>query len=361
MANGPVVKFEGHGSLRQRLVMATLGNKILRVDKIRPASDTPGLKDYEASFLRLLEKLTNGSVLEISYTGTSIAYKPGTLMGGKVRHECPTSRSVGYFLEAVLALAPFCKQPLALTLTGVTANNIDLSVDTIRTVTLMHLRHFGVEADGIELKVVKRGSMPNGGGEVFFRCPVVNSLTPVMLTDEGRIKRIRGIVYSTRVSPDLPNRTMSSIRSVINRYIPDIYLYTDAFKGAEAGKSPGYGASLVAESTTGVLLSAELTAESGATPEDVGQGVAKRLLSEIRKGGNFDSAHQWLPLLFMVVNSEDVSKIRLGRLTDFTIQYLRDLRKVFGVMFKIKPDPENKTVLLTTVGIGYTNVNKKRT
>lgn len=108
--------------------------------------------DYEVSFLRLLEKISNGSVIEISHTGTAILFRPGILAGGPVVHECPLSRSIGYFLEPIVALAPFSKKPLMLTLKGVTTDEKDLSVDLIRTVTLPHLAMFGVE-DGLELKV----------------------------------------------------------------------------------------------------------------------------------------------------------------------------------------------------------------
>ncbi|KAJ1929965.1 hypothetical protein IWQ60_000694 [Tieghemiomyces parasiticus] len=355
-----VAKFSGHNYLRQRLVMATLAGRALRVDQIRAQADSPGLVDYEISFLRLLEKVTNGSVIEIGYTGTSFLYRPGLLAGGKVFHDCPTSRAVGYFLEAMVALAPFCKKPLNLRLTGITSDNVDMSVDTIRTVSLVQLTSFGIPED-VELKIVKRGSAPQGGGEVHFSCPVVHTLTPVLLVDEGRIKRIRGIVHATRVSPEMPNRVVTAARAYINRYIPDIYLYTDLFKGADSGKSPGYGASLVAETTTGARLCAELCAQPGQTPEEVGALVAKQLLHEIQKGGYFDTNHQWLPLLLMTLCPEDVSKIRLGRLSEFTIQYLRDIREMFNTTFKIKPDPETKTVLLTCIGSGYSNVNKKRT
>ena len=50
---------------RQRLVMATLAQKPVRFDEIRTAGtgEEVGLKDYEASFLRLLDKMTNGSVV----------------------------------------------------------------------------------------------------------------------------------------------------------------------------------------------------------------------------------------------------------------------------------------------------------
>lgn len=105
------------------------------------------------SFLRLLEKITNGSVIEISHTGTGILFKPGIITGGgPITHECPLSRSIGYFLEPIIALAPFSKRPLMLTLKGVTTDEKDLGVDLIRTVTLPHLAMFGVD-DGLELKV----------------------------------------------------------------------------------------------------------------------------------------------------------------------------------------------------------------
>ena len=57
--------------------------------------------DYETNFLRLLEKLTNGTRVEIGYTGTSLVYKPGVLVGGKVEHDCGTARAIG--MAAVFA------------------------------------------------------------------------------------------------------------------------------------------------------------------------------------------------------------------------------------------------------------------
>jgi hypothetical protein len=101
-----IIKFEGHQYFRQRLILSALSGRIIRIDKIRSNDENPGLRgmesvsnvpriasminlltqwhhfqntDYEASFLRLLEKLTNGSTVEISYTGmeqSRIIYLP---------------------------------------------------------------------------------------------------------------------------------------------------------------------------------------------------------------------------------------------------------------------------------------------
>lgn len=60
--------------------------------------------------------------------GTAILLKPGIIAGGAVVHDCPVSRSIGYFLEPVIMLAPFAKKPLQLTLRGITTDDQDLSV-----------------------------------------------------------------------------------------------------------------------------------------------------------------------------------------------------------------------------------------
>lgn len=42
--------------------------------------------------------------------------------------------------------------------------------------------------------------------------------------------------HAVRVTPQFSNRMIDSARSVLNRYIPDIYLYSDVYKGEESGK-----------------------------------------------------------------------------------------------------------------------------
>ncbi|KAI7834865.1 RNA 3'-terminal phosphate cyclase/enolpyruvate transferase [Kickxella alabastrina] len=360
MSKRDVLQFEGHKFLKQRLVLSILSQRPVRIDKIRSTDENPGLRDYEIALLRLLEKATNGTNIVISHTGTSVLLRPGMITGGKLDMDCPVSRGLGYYLEALVALGPFGKEQLTAVLRGVTMNNLDLSVDTLRTATLVNYRNFGID-EGVELKITRRGAPPRGGGEVRFICPCVRAVKPLNFVDQGRIRRIRGISYATRVSPQTANRMVESARGELNRFIPDIYIYTDVYKGADSGLSPGFGLSLVAESTTGALMTAELCANPGDAPEDIGRDAAKMLLNEISRGGCFDSVHQWMALLLMVLGPEHASKTRIGKLTPFSIQYLRDIREFFNTVFKIKPDPESNTVLMTCLGSGFINVGKKTT
>jgi len=350
--------YEGPEWFRQKLVMSTLSGKPVRISNIRAADDEPGLKDFEASFLRLMDKLCNGTTVDINHTGTQVSYKPGLIHGGKVVHECPTSRAIGYFLEAIIALAPFSKKPFNLTLRGITNEELDPSVDVLRTVGLPLLNQFGID-QGLELKVEKRGAAPLGGGQVHFKCPIVKELKPIQDLDAGKVKRIRGIAYSTRVSPQTANRVVDSARSLLNNMLPDVYIYTDHYRGPEGGLSPGFGLSLVAETTKGTLYSADCVARPGELPEELGKRTARFLFEEVCRGGCVDTQHQALCLQLMVLCPEDVSKVRFGQLSPFTINYLRDLRDFFGVTFKITPEQETRTTFVSCLGVGFGNVSKK--
>ena len=129
----------------------------------------------------MLDKVTNGSKIEVNETGTAIHYDPGLLYGGTIEHDCCVQRSVSYYLEPLLALGPFCKLPLNLTLRGVTSDQNDPSIDIIRCSSLPVLKRFLLVDDGLTLTISKRGAPPKGGGEVIFTCPVRKQLRPLQV------------------------------------------------------------------------------------------------------------------------------------------------------------------------------------
>ncbi|CAF1603259.1 unnamed protein product, partial [Didymodactylos carnosus] len=109
-----------------------------------------------------------------------------------------------------------------------------------------------------------------------------------------------------------------------------------------------------------------------------------KLFEEIYKAGVVDSFGQPLALVYMALNQADVSKILTGPLHSYSIQYLRHLKQFFQIMFKIDDskkvklkslndteqmdvddndaDEQLKTgsekLILTVVGLGYTNLTK---
>lgn len=312
--------------LRIRLILSLLSGKPLKLKNIRQNDPVaPGLADYEVSLLRLLDKMSNGTRVDINETGTSLTFIPGVLTGGQIDHDCGTQRSISYFLQTAMCLAPFGKQHLELTLTGVTNDPDDVSVDLLRVASVPLMARFLGNADRLEIKVVKRGAKPLGGGEVRFTAPCKLKLVPINLTDPGKIKRIRGVAYAMRVPPTVCNRMIESAKGVFLRFLPDVYIVSDHLKGEAAGLSPAFGLTLVAETVNGVFLCAEACSLPKGTmkrepsvPEDIGLEAARNLLEEIYRGGCVDSSNQFLACLFMALNQKDVSRILSGVLSPFT-------------------------------------------
>jgi len=376
MKNSRFQEYTGSNFLRQRLVLATLTSRSVRISNIRTRDDDPGLQEAEAGFVRLLDKMTNGSKVEVNETGTQLTYQPGQLLGGRVEHQCSHTRGVGYWLEPILALAPFCKNPLHLILTGVTNNQVDPSPDFIKASCLPVLRKFLLDDTGLELTVTKRGAAPGGGGQVVLRCPVKKSPRPVQVLDQGKIKRIRGVAWGCRVSPSVANRVVETAKGKLLQFIPDIYIYTDHMTGGKSGNSPGFGLVLTAETNTGATLSAEICSNPAGggmgptVPEELGVRGAQLLMEEIFRGGCADSLSQSLAVMLMGLGPPDVSKFMVGPLSPYTVQCLRHVRDFMDLTFKletlVREDEDDRSlqmgsdkVVLTCVGVGFTNMSKK--
>ncbi len=106
-------------------------------------------------------------------------------------------------------------------------------------------------------------------------------------------------------------------------------------------------------------LTAAAEAAALMLPENVGRIAAKAVIEEVAEGGCIDSAHQSMFLLLMALGPEDASSLRVGRLSDQAVQTLRLLKEFWGITFKITPDPETRTVLLSCLGVGFSNFARR--
>lgn len=50
------------------------------------------------------------------------------------------------------------------------------------------------------------------------------------------VRRIRGVAFSTRVSPQIGNRMVYAARGIFNRFIPDVHIFIDSKSGPSGGK-----------------------------------------------------------------------------------------------------------------------------
>jgi RNA 3'-terminal phosphate cyclase-like protein len=423
------LKFDdGAIQFRQRICVAILTHRRLLIRNIRNKSNVDhmiiGLQAHEASFLKLIDSLTNGSVIEINATGTQLLFQPGILLGGDIAHDCPvgtvasnstagsnseqqdndmevemnlqqlTARSIGWYIEGILPLAPFGKEALRVTFTGITDGSViemngDPSCDYLRLAAIPLMSRFGIggpmtsklQPDGKDIldddigrptiRTVRRGAAPAGGGCVDLFCPVVRATLQHSLedfTDVGKVKRIRGNAITCQlVSSSAAARVAYAAKGICQRLLPDVWIHTDAHtqRNHQCGPSPSVSLVLCAETTTGVIYASEVSSrakQQRELPEDLGVRGAVSLLEEIQRGGCIDTGMQSLALFFMCLCPEhDVCRIRTGPLSPFTIASLRLFLHGFGVTFKIQADRDSKTVLISGIGIGYKNMARAST
>lgn len=340
--------------------------------------------------------------MQISYTGTTITFHPGLITGAiagqgavdgdVIVHNIPDSctRGITYFLLPLCLLAPFSKAHMNVRFSGsgvITSatESGDVSVDTFRTAILPLFALFGIPPVRVELRVLQRscaGPGGKGGGgcvELRFASQVRLPKTLHLNRSPGRIKRLRGVAYSTGVSASNNARMIHSAREVLNPLVSDVHIaaqYDQAplvpIGDDKLGSSSkrrlgiGYGLSLVAESSAvGVLYSADVVvpASGGMVPEDIGKRCAYQLLETIAQGGCVTQVSASVVLILMAMGSEDVGRLRIGRdvlATEDTVSLARDL-KTFGASSWGLRDVEDESgdIIVSVKGTGVGNVGRK--
>lgn len=227
-----IIKLSGSDYFRVKIAYSLLMNRPIIINNIRYNSINPGLTDYEVSFLKLVEAITNGSRVEISKTGSLVKFFPGVITnnyGQDFEFSCDNSRAVTYYLEGILPIAMFGKESLNCTLKGVTNNSDDMSADTFRNVTCQLVQKL-VLGDTISLNIIKRGVYPLGNGIVKFKCPIVTLMNVFDWIDEGKIKRIRGLAFTSRISSAMTTRMIDACRGMFNNFLPDVWIDVDNVK-----------------------------------------------------------------------------------------------------------------------------------
>lgn len=353
------IQLTGHRNFRLRLVLATLAGRRVKILKIRSDDLNPGLRDHEVLFLRLLESVTNGLVIKILYTGTAVEYAPGILVNGTVTHACPPTKPVGYFVEAMLYLAPFGKEKLLVVFTGTTALESDAGLDALKWGMLPVLERFGVR--DCALHTIKRGLPPDGGGEVHLQVDTrLTSPLTLHATERVKVSAIRGVAWCTRVLPLIANRMVEAARAVLRGVGVEVNITADVWRGDSAGKLPGFGCTLVGETSKGGWrYVAEGLGKAGETPEEVGTAVAHRLLEEIAIGGVCGRVQLPLVLAYMAVGKEDVGRVLVGKqqVDERLVHVLRDLKTVVGTEAVFKDEGDDMVVMVR--GAGLTNSNRR--
>ncbi|XP_075730960.1 RNA 3'-terminal phosphate cyclase isoform X3 [Rhipicephalus microplus] len=310
---------EGGGQvLRMAVAFSALFRKPVHVTNIRAGRSNPGLRPQHLTGINLVRDICGGRLVNAVIGSTEIELYPGPIRGGVFSADTGTAGSVVLLLQAALPCLLFADAPSVLRLRGGTNAEMAPQIDYTISVFLPVARKFGASCD---IKVIKRGYYPKGGGLVEVCAqPLAGVLQPLVLTEPGRVVRVTGRSFVAgqlplKVAHMMADRAVDILREQLLSSVP---VSVERLKEPEEKAfGTGNGIILVAESSTGMKLAGSALGKRGVMAEAVGQAAAEELCQELKHNVCVDK-HLQDQLIVLMALANGTSRILCGPLTSHT-------------------------------------------
>ncbi|CAD2101067.1 RNA 3'-terminal phosphate cyclase-like protein, putative [Plasmodium vinckei brucechwatti] len=250
------MEFFGSNYFRFRLALSLISGKAITIKNIRKKNShkkinkddeiddneiNEGLQEYEAKILKLIDKLCDDTTIKINEYGDELYFKPGFLIGNvndEVRisdlnntFHCGNERSISYFLEFLIMIVPFFKNPVKLLLKGITDDQIDRTVYTCKIVCENFFKTFlNVNNDFLNITILKRGTKLDATGEVSFFMNNLKMINSFDMHDAGLVKRITGTIVCNQISMIFRNKIVNCAKKNLHNFTPYVSIEVEKEK-----------------------------------------------------------------------------------------------------------------------------------
>jgi len=191
---------EGGGQiLRTSLALAALLRQPVKLDNIRAKRSRPGLKTQHLAGVLALAEITDAEVTGAHLHSTSILFTPRTIRGGRYRFKISTAGAASMLLGTVLPPLLYASHASEITITGGTHVPFSPPFHYLDKVFLPALEKLGARVD---IKLMRWGFYPKGGGEIRIHVKPCHDLQGVKLAKRGKLKKLQLLACSTSTLPD---------------------------------------------------------------------------------------------------------------------------------------------------------------
>lgn len=328
---------EGGGSLvRVALALSALTGQEFKVDKIRAGRKDPGLKAQHLHAIKALKKICSAETNEIELGSTELWFRPGTIKSGQYDIDIGTAGSITLLLQALILPSLFSPGKITFNIKGGTCGKWQASVDYLQHILLSHLQLF---AEKIELKILKRGYFPKGGGEIELKIipkfknyqEVSQKISLLQLIPQGKLLEIKGMINLSAELKEkqVAERIRKATEPLLRRYKVPINIKIEYSPSLSIGGE----VLLWAQFDNEVILGSDVLLEPRKTSEDIGKEVTEKLMKEIDSGAAVDShlADQLVPFMVLLPGSE----IKTSRISNHAKTNIYVAEKFLKVKFAI--------------------------
>lgn len=343
---------EGGGQiLRVAVGLAALVRKPIEIINIRMKRDPPGLRPQHLTAVKAVASLVNAHVEGLEIGSTKIKFIPKGMSSGNFVFDVGTAGSVSLVLQALLPVLAFAEIPTQVTLKGGTSVPWSPPITYIEKVLLPLLSRMGLKT---EIKTIRHGFYPKGGGIVNMTVYPVSQLKPIELTEQGNIQYVKGISLSARLPSHIAERQAQSAEKILRKHLGNINIDINViYSGSEVDSvlSPGTFIVLFAETDKGVIIGSDALGEKGKPAEKVGEEAALKLINDIKSGATVD-VHMGDQLIPWMALANGTSKIKVSSFSLHAYTCIYITKQILGGEFKIQGEL-NKPSIIEVNGIGF--------
>ena len=327
---------EGGGQIvRMSVALSAVTKKPVKIINVRAKRDNPGLSYQHITAINAVKELCNGKVNGLKKGAREIDFFPSEIKGGEYKFDVGTAGSVTLVLQCCLLPAIFADKEVKINIIGGTDVKYAPPVDYFKNVFFKLLSKINVN---VELKLIRRGFYPKGGGEIEINIHPTNKIKNILFVEKNIARQIEGICYTSKLPEHVIERMKNSAIKKIYEYKKDFMI--DIKSENIESISPGGGIVLWTDN----LLGSTALAEKGVSAEKVGESAAEKLIEELSAGANIDihTTDQILPYLSLAENnslflSREISMhaktvmwvIKQFTNVDFDVQNIDNLKKVY--------------------------------
>jgi RNA 3'-terminal phosphate cyclase (ATP) len=341
---------EGGGQvLRTTVALSALLGRDVYVRNIRAKRPNPGLQAQHVTAIKAVAALSDANLKGLEIGSTDLSFTPRKKMSGSFKFDVGTAGSISLVLQALMPAAAFSLERTEFEITGGTDVKWSPTIDYVRFVVLPNLSKLGYHA---ELRIIRRGHYPKGGGKVSMTIQACNGLRSLHLTERSEIKGVHGISHCVKLPAHVAQRQAAAAQQVLKENDqPNVSVNLETYPpGTDPHIAPGSGIALYTDSEPSGALGADSVGERGKPAEEVGRHAAKQLTQEIQSGAPVDRHMSDIFIPYLAVAEGD-SEFRTSKITMHTITNARIAELVSGA--KVVVDGElGSSGVVKVKGIG---------
>lgn len=300
---------EGGGQiLRTALALSAISGRPFEIFNIRAKRKNPGLQHQHLTSVEAAAAVASAELEGARLGSTRLVFRPRGLKCGEFSFDVGTAGSITLVLQTLLPMLVFAPCPSKVRVRGGTDVPMAPPIDYFAGVVLKMLEPMGVRA---ELRLIRRGHYPRGGGLVELSVTPADELAAVRWLERGRPLRVAGVSHAVNLPRHVAERQAKAAEEALRGLGVPIGIEVEH---REDGLGPGSGIVLWAETDKGMRIGADALGERGKPAEAVGREAAEKLSAELAAGAALDSHMGDMIVLYMAL-ARGRSEVTASRLT----------------------------------------------